>query len=41
MRRNTLDARTSDMGRIMAKYFETTVEQSRLVIKEIEQGIMG
>lgn len=40
MRRNTRDARTSDMGRIMAKYFEMTVDRSRAVIKEIELGLM-
>lgn len=38
--RNTVDAQSSAMGRIMAQYFETTVEQARLVIKEIEMGLI-
>ncbi len=38
--RNTIDAETSAMGKIMAQYFETTVEQARLLIKEIEDGLV-
>ncbi len=38
--RNTIDPATSEMGKIMAQYFETTVEKARLIIKEIEAGLV-
>ncbi len=37
--RNTINAESSIMGRIMAHYFEITVEQARLIIEEIEIGL--
>lgn len=38
--RNTIDADSSPMGKIMAQYFDMTVEQARLIIKEIEIGLV-
>jgi len=37
--RNTINAESSVMGKIMAQYFDVTVEQMRLIIKEIEMGL--
>lgn len=37
---NTINAESSTMGKIMAQYFEITVEQARSIIKEIEIGLM-
>jgi predicted nucleotidyltransferase len=37
---NTINAASSAMGKIMAQYFDVTVEQARLIIKEIEIGLV-